>query len=116
AKEKQSTGFVGCLARLGEQRSGEGVGEPGFGCVPSEVMSLGQLAPGFVVGAEREECLGVLRRHASSEPAELLDSADGEARSFSVATLAFGDDGVEFRLGAGGGDQRVDEVLASVWG
>jgi hypothetical protein len=77
-------------------------------------MSLGQLAPGFVVGAEREECLGVLRRQASSEPAELLDSADGEARSFSVATLAFGDGVGEFRLGAGGGEQRFDEVPAAL--
>ena len=77
-------------------------------------MSLGQLAPGFVVGAEREKGLGVLRRQASSEPAELLDSADGEARSFSVATLAFGDGVGEFRLGAGGGEQRFDEVPAAL--
>src|SRR5947208_9871911 len=77
-------------------------------------MSLGQLAPGFVVGAEREKGLGVLRRQAFSEPAELLDSAGGEARSFSVATLAFGDRVGEFRFGAGGGEQRFDEVPAAL--
>ena len=79
-------------------------------------MSLGQLAPGFVAGAEREKGLGVLRRQAFSEPAELLDSADGEARSFSVATVAFGDGIGEFRFGAGGGEQRFDEVARALVG
>src|SRR5438309_2920064 len=76
-------------------------------------MSLGQLAPGFVVGTEREKGPGVLRRQTCPEPAERLDSDDREARSFSVATLPFGDGLGKFRLGPPGGEQRFDEVPAA---
>jgi hypothetical protein len=43
-----------------------------------------------------------------------LDTGDGDPSSFSVSSVSFGDGIRKFGLGAGGGEERFDDVPAAL--